>query len=274
MIILSLRYVNYIVTGKIFIVSFENIFYWLLLPLYLVAIYALIDRQRFLSRLGRKRAMALSHQADFPSIKLSEPHDLTMISTSQLVQRPHKFIPMISTALVVFLFLALVWIYVLFLNNSSHIDVSFVVLTLIIFSVVVIVLMIFFFFLSGIRYEGLQRITLTDEGITVRSGDGQVNSLRWHEIQLFATNHLPGQVWAWKRRPLAYEVSSDQTLVRWVLASDQQLRSKHVVLEPDMNVAEYHTYMQLVSELVAARTGLPLYDFDADFDKKIQTSLA
>lgn len=259
---LILQFIHRIFTGQIFSINGENLLYWLLALLYLLVWYVVIKRWRFIFRLARKRRLAVSHQADFPTVELTESQMLTMISPSRLIQRLNKRLPIIVTVFLTAIILGFIWIYVLVFNLPSKVDLSFTLIALAIASLFIIGLMIIFFFMSGMRNEGMQSITLTDEDITVRSGDGQVHSLQWHEIQLFATYRLFSSFGFRKKGSLAYEVSSAHLVVRWVQASEQQLLSGSILTEPEMTVEQYQRYMQMICAVIAHKTGLPLYAFD------------
>lgn len=95
-----------------------------------------------------------------------------------------------------------------------------------------------------------QKITVTEQGITIRYR-GKTRSLAWNEARFFS---LHGSA-RFGRTPLLYELASMKRSVVWV-----QLRARSFWLRPLIPFEAYQQQMNALSALVAARTGLPLYD--------------
>ncbi len=112
-----------------------------------------------------------------------------------------------------------------------------------------------------ISTPGRQQIKVTEGGLAARNGI-QTSRVLWHEACLFV---MYGTFSAQKNgAAITYELSSARDIVRWTWV----LRKTHWVgLEPTIPRDEYNRQMQALLSLVAAKTGLPLYDLREDLPK-------
>jgi hypothetical protein len=111
-------------------------------------------------------------------------------------------------------------------------------------------------FLFVIVFSGLgrQQIEVTEHGLYTRYA-GRTGRVMWEEARLFALYctfraQKSGAV-------LAYELSSPRDIVRWTWV---QRKTYSLGLKPTLPLDEYNRQMQVLLSLIAARTGLPLYD--------------
>ena len=106
------------------------------------------------------------------------------------------------------------------------------------------------------------RIQVTEEGLAAREGLDKTHIVMWQEARLFA---MYGTFGGQKRgASITYELSSAKAIVRWTWF----LRKTYWVdLGPTISHDEYNRQMQALLPLVAAKTGLPLYDLREDLPK-------
>ncbi len=99
-----------------------------------------------------------------------------------------------------------------------------------------------------------QYVIVTEDGITTRFMYKKT-TIAWNEARLFCISGGTRP-----RRPLIYELASEKESVFWMeLAPDARLYS--LLFQPkNKPAAEYRQQIHLLPELVAAKTGLPLYD--------------
>ena len=131
------------------------------------------------------------------------------------------------------------------------------VLTFLCFFVLMMVSMLLIVYLLSV-YKNAQSIELTDEGITTRYRQQQ-RTIRWDEARLFAEYNANGV--NKNNFGQAYELSNDQTVVRWSQKSKFSL-----FLTPQSNVPnKYHDFdnmLKRVNATVEARTALPLLNLE------------
>ncbi|MBA2286061.1 MAG: hypothetical protein H0W02_11295 [Ktedonobacteraceae bacterium] len=84
----------------------------------------------------------------------------------------------------------------------------------------------------------------------------RVQEVAWHEARLFACYPRPN---LWRTHvSMVYELSSATDVVSWSWVQRRVPLSNQPL--PLVSFAEHHTQVQALCDLVAARTGLPLYD--------------
>jgi hypothetical protein len=107
-----------------------------------------------------------------------------------------------------------------------------------------------------------REITVTESGLTAREGMEKTHSVMWHEARLFA---IYGTFGAQKSgAAVTYELSSARDIVHWTWIQRRRLSPG---LEPTIPHDEYNQQMQALLSLVAAMTGLQLYDLRDDKQK-------
>lgn len=135
------------------------------------------------------------------------------------------------------------------LPNASHA----IFISLIVTSSVLLILIILSFIVLR------QSIGITEQGMRIESTI-IVQRIRWQDVRLFAIlsanllskkNHLTG----------GYELSSPGTIVRWMrLSPGVRFSLFRFMLKPALPFDEYDRQMDALLSLIAAKTGLPLYD--------------
>ena len=102
-----------------------------------------------------------------------------------------------------------------------------------------------------------EQITVTEHGLIKVGLLRKVHSVPWQEARLFAIDGMYG---AMKYpHPIVYELSSAHDVVRWGWMRRNNMRVIFFA-QPTVPAEEYERQMQALLSLIAARTGLPLYD--------------
>jgi hypothetical protein len=106
---------------------------------------------------------------------------------------------------------------------------------------------------------GSQQLTVTEDGLTSRFMGRAASSISWKEARLFARYRTFG---AQKSgAALTYELSSARDTVRWTWVRHPTYA---VGLKPTLPPEEYNRQMVALLSLVAAKTGLALYDLQEE----------
>lgn len=106
-------------------------------------------------------------------------------------------------------------------------------------------------------------LEITTEGLTLRAGWGRSRKVRhvaWKEARLFALGGYPGRRSRQDLPALYYELSSEQELLRWATLRRGYPRVIFVSEPENAMPEEYDRKMQVLLPVIAAKTGLPLYD--------------
>jgi len=116
--------------------------------------------------------------------------------------------------------------------------------------VLILVLLIFF--------TNKQVLEVTEVGLRLRAPPvlGFRDMVRWNEAHLFAVYNAPAVPRS--EAVLTYELSSASSIVRWTRILRPNSFGLH--MDPCMPLAEHSQAMKALCQLVAAQTGLPLYD--------------
>lgn len=108
-----------------------------------------------------------------------------------------------------------------------------------------------------------QQLDITEDGLTSRYM-GTVGSIRWGEATLFATYAAFG---AQKSKAVStYELSGANSVVKWTWYKYKG-KNSFMGIRPTIPIDECNQQMQALLSLVAAKTGLPLYDLREDLPK-------
>ena len=103
---------------------------------------------------------------------------------------------------------------------------------------------------TGVLLSMYHWIEAYEEGLTVRNIFWS-KSILWHEACLFAVDAALKA----KKLPNCYELSSTKTILRWPWK-----RKASPWTKLSCSFAEYEWQMKALHSIIAARTGLPLYD--------------
>ncbi len=102
-----------------------------------------------------------------------------------------------------------------------------------------------------------EQITVTEHGLIKVGVLRKVHSVSWEEARLFAIDGIYGSMKY--PHPILYELSSARDIVRWGWMRRSNRRVLFIA-QPTGSAEEYERQMQGLLSLIAARTGLPLYD--------------
>ncbi len=127
--------------------------------------------------------------------------------------------------------------------------------------IIVVVTIFVMLLISGLLlvvmyYRVRQQITVTQDGILM-FGFRKIHALRWDEVRLFAIIGLYGA----KKytQPFFFELSNANEVIRWNWIR-KNTRKLIFFAKPTIPQDDYDRQMQALNSLIAAKTGLPLYD--------------
>jgi hypothetical protein len=102
-----------------------------------------------------------------------------------------------------------------------------------------------------------QQITLTEDGLMQVGLSSKVRSIPWSEARLFAILSIYGA----KKypSPALFELSSGNEIIRWNWLRKNSM-SMWYFANSRVDTAEYERQMRSALSIIAAKTGLPLYD--------------
>ena len=110
-----------------------------------------------------------------------------------------------------------------------------------------------------IYIKGREQITLTEHGILMVGVSPKTHSISWSEAKLFAIINPYRQPKQFKnRQPLMLELANEHEMIRWIWLPKTSIRWSFV--QPMLPPEDYEQQMQNVLSVIAAKTGLPLYD--------------
>lgn len=100
-------------------------------------------------------------------------------------------------------------------------------------------------------------LEVTEVGVRLRASPSVFRGMvRWNEAHLFAVYNAPGVLRSGAM--LTYELASASSIVRWTRVLRPNTFGLH--MDPGMPLAEHTQAMKALCQLIAAQTGLPLYD--------------
>lgn len=144
----------------------------------------------------------------------------------------------------------------LILSAAHHQSLSLPAIIIIAAIILFLYVVLFGIILAVIYARVRQQLTVTETGL-IMPGFGQVHSVSWREARLFAIDGVPGA----KRypHPALFELSSANDVVRWSWLRHSNSKLIYFA-RPMLPQEEYDRQMRALLSLIAARTGLPLYD--------------
>ncbi len=225
---------------------------------FVIVLFALMPimytyQERYWKRIEQQRFAAARGENTLLAVEQPWPGEVPMFLSLFVELRRSREFFLLLTALVsaLALLMALYFTGALILYNDLSLFSSnpFLVFFVLFLLFALIPLAVVF----ALRSSG-QEITVTEGGMTVHDNH-QTHTVMWQEARLFAIyNALGAQK---SGAAVTYELSSAKDIVRWTWF----LRKTYWVdLEPTVPHDEYNRQMQALLSLVAARTGLPLYD--------------
>jgi len=233
--------------------------YPLVLSTFTLILYTL--QMRYWKRIEERRFAAVGGNRLFLAAEQPTPDTASLPLPTTITSRPGKKTFLLTVGLVLPMALLFagwqMWLDSFpLLPHSNHL-LSFFVL----FSMVFVPVLVFFLvlFLTPLSHG---KITVTESGLTARQGMEKTHTVMWQEARLFAMYGTYGRQKS--GASITYELSSARAIARWTWV----LRKTYWGgLEPTIPRDEYNRQMQALLSLVAAKTGLPLYDLREDLPK-------
>ncbi len=258
--------------------SFYGIFFcaYLVFTLFyairLVKFWERLERRRQMAAGGDQRLLAAeqprpdANALPLPTV-LGQPSPVTSdfsqptTVVTTVVQRPNWTIflvifGVVFLAIIIFAVVFLLFFPTLFppLPHHRALPSAFVFIAVAVF---VVLMLLYCGLLFGVMYfRARQHLIVTETGL-IMFGFRTVHSVSWQEAKLFAIDGIFGA-----RRyphPSIFELSSANAIVRWSWLRRSNLKVLFIA-QPLLSEEDYNRQMQSLLSLIAARTGLPLYD--------------
>jgi hypothetical protein len=215
--------------------------------------------ERFWKRLEQRRQAAAQGEQSLLAAEQPVPNASALQLPLTIEQRPNwfglLFMPaiMIITMLIIFVPILIFLPHLIVLPH--HRPIPPIVMYIALAVPIVFILVLCGVLFGRFYYKARQQLTVTETGL-IKPGFRKVQSISWREARLFAINGIYG---AKKYQyPAVYELSSANEVIRW-----EWIRSTRRIIffaRPAVPQEEYDRQMQALLSLIAARTGLPLYD--------------
>ncbi|MHB8598963.1 MAG: hypothetical protein ACYDER_19380 [Ktedonobacteraceae bacterium] len=223
----------------------------------LISIVTMTLQVRFWKRLEQRRQTAVRGEQTLLAAEqpTSDANALSLPTTIE--QRPNW--TMLLAIPGILLILTIVFDYLLINfpqtfspNRPVPSSALFIIAAVIFF----IMLLISGLLVAAMYYRVRQQITVTQDGILM-FGFRKIHAIRWDEARLFAIIGLYG---AKKyKNPFFFELSNANEVIRWNWIR-KNTRKLIFFAKPTIPQADYDRQLQALNSLIAAKTGLPLYD--------------
>ncbi len=244
---------------------FPSIIYFIIFATNIPGIISVIKRVRYQERLEQRRQAAA--RGDHNLLAPEQPlQDATALPLPITLGRYHKgkmYIRLLTINLLLLLILSIPLYIVLphlFPPGSSLSPQAFTVIIL--GSFVSLVLLLFGLSFGMLYAREREQLTVTEHGLMKLGLWGKVQSMSWQEARLFAIDGMYGLKKTGRlasRIPSRYELSSANDIIRWGPLPDTNIQA-FVSGETASPLPVQGNYMQALLSLIAAKTGLPLYD--------------
>jgi hypothetical protein len=212
-----------------------------------------IAQGRYWKRIERRRFAAVQGNRTLLAAEQPIPNATSMALPITIKLRYSKGFWLLMTGAILLLALLLAASITLYDNGPLLFTSSRRLFFLVIF-LILVVLMLAILLVLCFSPLGRQQVKVTESGLTARYA-GKFSGITWSEARLFARYDAFG---AQKSgTTLIYELSSAGAIVRWTWV---RRKTYFVGLEPTVSIDEYYGQIHALIELVAAKTGLPLYD--------------
>ncbi len=216
------------------------------LPVLVLALASLSLQYRYLKRIERRRLAAA--EGDHALLAEEQP-----TPDAAALALPAAFKMSMSTAQIVFM-AALVELVIVLFSVYGWFIIDGIPFWLFLTGGTVLVLILALLVFVTSR----QVLEVTEVGLRLRASraSGFRGMVRWNEAHLFAVYNVPGALRS--GAVLTYELSSASSIVRWTRILRPNSFGLH--MDPGMPLAEHNQAMKALCQLIAAQTGLPLYD--------------
>lgn len=246
---------------------YPSFLYIFIVAIVIFDIISVTKRVKYQKRLEQRRQAAA--RGDHNLLAPEQPlQDATALPLPVTLGRHHKgkiYILILTVNLLLLLILSIPLYIVLphLFPLSPGSSLSQQAFAMIIMGIFVFLVLLVFGLLLGILYAKEQeQLTVTEYGLMKIGLWGKVQSVSWQEARLFAisgTNGLKKTGRLAARIPSQYELSSAHDIIRWGPLPDTNIQA-FVSGETASPLPAQGNYRQALHSLIAARTGLPLYD--------------
>lgn len=232
------------------LVSFGNVFLFLALAMFIMALILIPVLFRVWKRIDQRRELV--RQGDRSLLAKDQPvpneFALQLPITIRLRWKPRFFLVFMASIVVPFT-IALAIISIVSGRGNP--------VSLLIFGIAMAIFLLIFIAMGAITMRKMKAVTryqieANEYGLIVLF-NGQVTIINWQEAQLFAVSGINKP-----RRPMMYELSNPEMVARWMWLPRNMY--PFYPLEPELPYEEYNRKMQALLAFIAAKTHLPLYD--------------
>ena len=223
----------------------------------LIALITMIPQGRYWKRQERRRQEAAQGAQALLAAEQPAPDANALTLPITIEQRPNRMlllIPALIAVLAIVFAFSIVYIYPQSLSPHHSVPQSTLYAIAAVAFIALALLGGLLFFVTYYRVR--QQITVTQDGILML-GVRKVHSMRWDEVLLFAIDGMYNTKKV--TEPFLFELSSANEVIRWNWLR-KSTRRIIFLAKPAVPRAEYERQMQALNSLIAARTGLPLYD--------------
>ncbi len=240
---------------------FPSIIYIIIFATNIPGIISATKRVRYQERLEQRRQAAAREDHNLLASEQPQP-DATALPLPITLRRRHNgkmyirlLTIMLLLVLIVFILMYIVLSYLFPLLPGSQLSPQ--TFTLFILGSIAFVILLLFGLTLGIRYaQEREQLTVTEHGLMKIGPWGKIHSVSWQQVRLFAIDGMYGLKKIDRIIPTRYELSSARDNVHWGPLLDTAVVSG----EAESPLQAQANYLQALHSLIAARTGLPLYD--------------
>jgi hypothetical protein len=218
-------------------------------------------QERFWKRLEQKRQAAARGEQSLLAAEQPAPHANALQLPVTIEQRPNWFVlilipGILLVTMAIFTIILLAFPQLLYTPTPTHRPVPQIAVPLIVITTLVATLLLCGLMFAIMYSKVRQQITVTEHGL-LKLGLRKARTITWNEARLFAM----GSIFGAKKYPypLLYELSSANEIIRWTWMRPNTWRVMFFA-KPTVSQEEYNRQMQALLSLIAAKTGLPLYD--------------
>ncbi len=220
-----------------------------------IALIMVLIQIRFYKRLEQRRQRAAKGDASLLAVEQPAPNAMALPLSITIGQRPKWGTLLLLPGIFVALMAALAFLLIIPPSNGQALPQSNVFILA--GSLLIVTLLFCGLLIAGLYASTREQITVTEHGLIRVGVLRRVHSVSWEEARLFAIDGMYG---AMKYpHPIVYELSSAYDVVRWGWMRRNNMRVIFFA-QPTVPAEEYERQMQALLSLIAARTGLPLYD--------------
>ncbi len=210
---------------------------------------------RFRKRLEQRRQRAAKGDASLLAAEQPAPNIMALPLSITIGQRPKWGTLLLPPGIFVALMAALAFLLIIPPSNGQALPQSNVFILA--GSLLIVTLLLCGLLIAGLYASAREQITVTEHGLIRVGVLRKVHSVSWEEARLFAIDGIYGSMKY--PHPILYELSSAHDIVRWGWMRRNSMRVVFIA-QPASSAEEYEQQMQGLLSLIAARTGLPLYD--------------